>query len=259
MQDDELQPAEESVEPVEGSESAPDSEGQHEEKVTFSEEQQAKVNEIIGEQTQKRRQAEREAQERLEAQARELEELKSQIPSQTRPNVPDLPDPYDDDYEVRIQQRDEAIRKAAEFDAAQEREREFQTLREQEQKLEQAKSVQDAAQSYVKRAEKLGIAPDELQAAGQVVNSFGIPDSVAHQILIDDQGPQITKYLSQNLPELDSLIRANDFQAGQLYTAIKTKAVALSAKTSDAPPPPDKLKGGGMPLTDWGPDGINYE
>ena len=260
MSEEELQPAEQSVEPEQGSESAPDSEGQHEEKVTFSEEQQAKIDQIIGEQTQKRRQAEREAQAKLEAQARELEALKAKVPEQTRPDIPPIPDPYDDDYEDRIKERDEAIRKVSEFEAAQERQREYESLRQQERQAEQAKSLQQAAESYAERAKTLGIPAEELQAAGQIVNSFGISDSVAQDILNDEIGPQITKYLSQHPTELDALVsESSEFRAGKLYTAIRSKAAALSAKTSDAPPPVEPLQGGGMPRKERGPEGLVIE
>lgn len=244
----------------EGAESAPASEGQHEEKVTFSEAQQAKLDEIIGEQTFKRREAERELKQKLEEAERRAQELESKIAPQTRPEIPDMPDPYEDDYEERVKARDEAIRKAAAFDAEQESRQQQERRTQEQQALEEAKALQEAAQTYTDRAIQQGMTAEELDQAGQVVRAFGVSNDIATFILNDEQGPLITKYLAKHPQELDAISSMNPIQGlVTVATKVKEKAAALSAKTSDAPPPPEELEGGGIPKTQRGPAGVTYE
>lgn len=67
---------------------------------------------IINPQVGRRKEAEEKA---AQLQA-ELDELKAQQPEAGRPEIPDLPDATDPDYETKVKERDEALIEAAKYD-----------------------------------------------------------------------------------------------------------------------------------------------
>jgi TPR repeat protein len=110
----------------------------------------------------------------------------------------------------------------------------FQTMREAA--IKQQEALVDKVQAYSQRAKRLGISADELQAAGAVVGQFGLHDDVVDFILEDDKGPLITKYLSQNLAELDKLISMSTTDAAvRIATTIKADATAFKPKPTNDP------------------------
>jgi hypothetical protein len=229
--------------------------------VEFSEEQQKVLNEAIGKKVFKQREAERER----DKLAKELEEIRKQIPKERRPEVPELPDPYaltDDQYRQQQAKRDEALRSAAAYDA-----RQLQ-LQEQEQRVraQQEQARQDALMevvgSYTQRAKKLGVKPEELQEAAQTCGAFGLGgnDPLTQFILSDEHGPLITRYLAKNPLELEQLVAMPATQAAvRIATAIKQKAVALKPKVNTAPDPVDSPRSSGTSQKSRGPVGAIYE
>jgi hypothetical protein len=245
----------EAEQPETVSESAADTGEHQEEKITFSPEQQQHVDEIVGKKVFKLREAERQT----EKLAKQLEELKAAAPTETRPAIPDLPDPYDEDYEVRIQARDEALRKAATFDAEQRLSQSQQEAKQRELQEAEQQRFQETAQRYATRAKTLGIAEAELQAAGQRVMQFGVSDEVAGFILEEEAGPLITQYLSNNPLELDKLARMSPMNAGvYIATTVKSNATALKKKVTSAPDPVEPIRGNGA-AENLGPKGATYE
>ena len=234
---------------------APDSGENHEEKITFSEEQQKVVNDIAGKSAFKTREAKREAEELR----RQLEEAKAKIPQATRPQIPEV-DQYSDNYAADTAKRDEAIRQANEYDRQQaDNKRQIDDAAastERKQQEDFAKTVSD----YNDRATKLGVSEAELQAAGNTVVNFGIDQQVAAFILGDDQGPLITKYLAKNPLELEALSQLDPMKAAiRIQTEIKQKASLLGNKTPTAPAPVESLSGSGVPLKERGPQGATFE
>jgi hypothetical protein len=249
-ENEELQPTEElpaqeesQVEGVEKpAESAPAEEGK---KVQFDEAQQRVVDGIVGEKVGKLRAAEREK----AALQKELEALRAR--DQPKPvEVPPLPDlnkVSDAEYNQVMAARDQALRHNAALDAenkaAQKRAAEAQQELQRRQHEELIKTVSD----YNGRAQKLGISTQELQSAAQVINSIGMSDDIAQLILEDDDGPLITKYLSMNIAELDTLSQMSPVRAAaRLASVIKPKAAAMKPKTSKAPDPIDIPAGGSV-------------
>ena len=211
----------------------------------------------IAEQAYKRRVAEREA-EQLRKRLEALEQTQK-----ARPVVPDMPDPLSlDDARFREfqAQRDEAIRQAAQYDAEQNAIKQEQTRQNEARQQEQQRELMKAAETYSARAVQLGIKPDELQAAGNMVAKFGIDSNLAQMILQDDQGPLITKYLAANLEELDNINTLPVHQAAvRIATLIKQKAAALKPRVSNAPEPPESVRNSATALKNHGPEGVTYE
>ena len=243
----------------EDSDSAPEpGEGQAKH-VQFTEEQQALFNDAVGSKVAQLRRKEQEAAELK----RRLEELESRIPQQARPDVPDLPDPFalsDDEYRQSIARREQALLEQARFDSQQQmmNEQRQRMLYEQQQK-EQA-ALHERVKDYSSRATKLGIKPEELQVAGNTVAQFGMHDSLVQYILDDDHGPLITKYLANNLTELDELSRMDPTRAAvRIETLVKQKAASLRPKTNRAPDPLDTPRGAGSSPKPKGPSGAIFE
>lgn len=225
-------------------------------KVEFNDDQQKVFNDMAAKKAFETREAKRESDELR----RQLEETKAKIPQQSRPNVPDVPDPYDDNYESRLRERDDAIRASAEYDANV-RVRQESAQREQQRTQHETQQKQVVRiQTYAGRAKTLGMTSAELESAGARVNEFGIAPDVANFIIGDDQGPLITKYLSQNPLEMETLGSMDSMSAGiRIATVVKAKAAALGVQQRNAPDPAETLRGAGVSTSDGGPDGASYE
>jgi hypothetical protein len=225
-------------------------------KIEFSEEQQAVLDDLAAKKTYKIREAERQ----VEQYKRELDEMRAKLPQETRPDVPKVPDPYDDDYEAKIQARDAALLKRAEFDTK----RTWvdqQTAQNQQQAAYQAQQAkQETVTKFVGQAKKLGVTTEELNGAAKVIDDFGIGDTVVQFILSNDQGPLIAKYLGNNPLELDTLRRLDPMSAAiRIENVIKSKAAALGKRTPTAPDPTDTLRGNGAAPKARGPAGATFE
>jgi hypothetical protein len=227
--------------------------------VKYDEDQQKLFDDAMAKKTFKLREVER----KLDARDKQLEDAIAQLPKQERPQVPEAPDPFsisDEEYRRQLSQRDEAVSKAAAYDAQQ------QYLQQQQYQLdEQARQTQQEVQNskienYASRATKMGIKSEELQVAGAAVSNFGIQEELVNFIIEDDHGPLITKYLSQNLTELDNLRSMSPIQAAiRITNEIKPKAAALKPKVNQAPDPVDTPQGAGISPKPKGPKGATFE
>ena len=201
----------------------------------------------------------KEQERRANALEEQLRKLQSQMPQEQRPEVPELPDPYDDNYAEQIAARDDAIRKAVAYDTQQQFvQYQQQQAQEQSQKAQQ-EAITKTVQSYSGRAKDLGVKPEQLTAAGNTVHAYGIHDEITQYILGDEQGPLITTYLARHTDELEKISGMSPMQAGiYIDKAVRPKA-SVSPKKSQAPAPADGLTGGGAPPSERGPKGAKYE
>ena len=189
----------------------------------------------------------------------QLAETRAKLPQEQRPSVPELPDPYDADFGPKMAARDTALRETAAYDARQTLAAEQQQTKAQEAQREQQAALVTRVTTYTERAQKHGINAEQLQVAGQTVAQYGISDELTNFILDDEQGPQITAYLSKNPGELDELSRLTPVQAAvRIATVVKPKASQHSG-LSGAPEPVTGLSGGGAPPAQRGPAGATYE
>ena len=259
---EDLQPTETPVDPG-GDSATPTGENappQESAKVTFSDEQQKIVDGIVGKKVYNAREAER----RADSLKRENDELRRQLPTETRPVVPTVPDRYDFDndeaYSQAVAGRDALIGNAAAFD---ERQSQAEINRNVEQRMAQEATFiehQKDAQSYSNRALELGIKQQDLLVAGQMVASIGIQDEIAGFILKDEAGPLITQFLAANPLVLDEISRMSPMDAAiQITSVIKPKVAELMPRTTQAPDPVEPLRGSGVPPLERGPEGATFE
>lgn len=235
---------------------ASDSGENHEEKVEFNEAQQKVVNDIAAKKAFEVREGKR-ANEDLQ---RQLSELQAKMPVEQAPNIPEMPDQYDEDFDTKMAQRDEALKASERFDARTDFQQQQVQFQEQQRQQVQLEEQNKLVGEYSDRAQKLGVTDTELKVAGNIVAQYGINDQVTAHILNDDNGPLITKYLSQN-PQAMDIIRNSPPISAALYieSQIKPQAIKLKPQTTNAPEPVDTLQGSGVSPSQGGPPGTIYE
>ena len=229
------------------------------EPVRFDAKQQKVFEEALAKKVHKQREAERES-ERLR---RELEEVKARLPKQERPPVYESPDPFaysDNEYKQRLQYREQSLVQAAQWDAQQNALKYQEQVRANEQARKQHEELAETVKTYAGRAVKLGVRPEELQAAGNLVAQAGLSEDIVQYILHEEQGALFTKYLADHPSELEELRDLTPTRAAvRLATMIKPKLVALQPKVNRAPDPLIKMSGSGKPPKPSGVKGAVYE
>lgn len=252
-------PVEDAVIPVEGSDLAPDTGENQEEKIEFSEPQQKVFKHATDQLTFKRRQAEREHEVISAKKDARIAELEAKIPKDMRPNIPEMPDSLDDDFSQQVQARDEAIRQQQAFDT-----RETLALEQQQTAAVQAQTdAQEANNERVatfnQNAITLGTKPEELQRSENTLIQMGINADLAIQLLVEGTGPLMTNYLAANPDVFDQLNHADQWSRGIILNDVRLKAAEMKPQQTAAPAPADVLTGGGSTSTERGPKGARYE
>lgn len=158
-------------------------------------------------------------------------------------DIPVMPDQFDDDFEAKVKQRDDAIIAQANYNATNNAYLQQEQLSQQQAAQAQNAKVQESMASYSQKATELGIKQEELQAAGEQVATYNLSQDLVMHILADSDGPLITKHLAANPQDGYQLASMSPFAVGQFLDNIKTKASALKPKTSNAPAPVDSLQG----------------
>lgn len=192
-----------------------------------------------------------------------LQTLEAKSTQTAKPEVPPMPDPLsmtESQFREHAQKRDDALVRNAQWEAEQRQHNLMAQQAEQERQRQQQEATRKAVETYTARSVQLGLKQDELQHAGNMVAQFGIDLNLADMILHDEQGPLITKYLAQNLMELDEINRLPIAQAAlRIGTVVKQKAAALKPRVSAAPDPIKPIGGGNLPHKELGPEGASYD
>jgi len=211
------------------------------------EERQLKLEESLATQKFENR---RERRERERAQD-ELARYQTAQANQTgnRPDIPELPDSFDDDFSEKMVARDTAIREAERFDARAEYGQQQQQYEQQQYQNQQAQEFQKTADTFKERASKLGISESDLRNNGErLLNSQALTESEIGMILSDEQGPAIAAFLANHPVELEKLASlpiGSSARMSMLLNDVKPKASALKAKTTSTVEPLDNISGGG--------------
>lgn len=242
-------------------ENTPSEEVSQEQKVSFDEAQQAKVNSLISDKVAKTHEERRL---REDAEQR-LADFQAQMPKPQEPTVPDLPDPdefYGDPtgYNAKLHARDTAIQERAEFDARNRLIQDQQQYQTRQREHEVALKQQAAIEGYSKAAESFGITGDQMQKDAATVMQIGIPSELSDHLVNDAQGPLVTNFLANNLLEAEKLRTMTPLEAA-VYVATEIKPKLTGArKLTKAPAPANIVGGGGAPSKD-NPllDGVTFE
>jgi len=216
-----------------------------EEQVDEVEVAKQKANEAFNKQYGEKKQLERD----LAAQAAKVAQFekaeRERLAAQVG-DIPAAPDPFDDDYEVKVKAREEALIAQANYNT--QNQGYIQQQQFQQQQAAQAKQVkvQESMANNSQKATELGIKQEELQAAANTVANYGLSDDLVMHILGDSDGPLITKHLAANPQDGYDLANMSPYSVGQFLDGIKTKASALKPKTSNTPSPATNLQGNGV-------------
>ena len=226
-----------------------------EKKVEFTPEQQAVFDHAISKRTAKTREAERRAEE-AERWAEEAQRQLAQFNAPVHRDVPPMPDPYDQDFQTKLQQRDAILAHNARVDFHQEQLRQQDQVAQQQKAQREQAALQESVATYTQQAAKLGITQDRLAQAGASVAQFGIHNDLVTHILADDHGPAITVYLADHPLELEQVASMSPLQAAAyIEREVKPK---MRKKVDPPPAPVPTLKGSGIPEKDRGVAGSTY-
>lgn len=182
----------------------------------------------------------------------EAEELRRQIEQlnaaqeEPLPEVPDVPEYLDPEYEQKLQQRDEIIRN--------------RSVHEHQSVMANQQAFEARSQSYADRADALGVDRDKLKVSGQMLGNQQLDPAVLEHILDDDHGPYLTEYLADNPDKVHQLRSMNGMQAGTfMASVIKPAAIAARPVVNKIPAPAPTPSGSGMPEGERGPAGATFE
>lgn len=184
----------------------------------------------------------------------ELAELKA---NQEKVNIPEIPDSYDEDFESKLQAREEAIRLKATQDAKTQYATDQQTATKNAAAETEKTRVNNLITDYTARISTLGLSADEIRLAGDTVVANGIDGQVAEYILGDEDGPLITRYLSKNPIIQDELRGLSTIDAAmKINSVVRQAAVATKTQASETPDPTEIINGSGTAEKSDG--GITY-
>ena len=215
------------------------------EQVDEAEVAKQKANEAFNKQYGEKKQLERDLAAQREENAKFQQAERERQAAQVG-NIPPMPDAFDDDFDIKVKQRDEALIAQAEYSAQNQSYMQQEQFNQQQAAQAKQVKVQESMASYSQKATELGIKQDELQAAANTVANYGLSDDLVMHILGDSDGPLITKHLAANPQDGYDLASMSPYSVGQFLDGIKTKASALKPKTSNTPSPATNLQGNGV-------------
>jgi hypothetical protein len=161
-------------------------------------------------------------------------------------NIPPMPDSFDEDFDVKVRQRDEAIIASANYNAQNsaylQQEQHYQQQTAQAAQQKQA----ELATSFTANAKKTGATDEEFNSVVSTLNNGGMTPDIGSAIMSDPDGYFIAKHLAANPQEAHELNTMNPILAGAKFAELKQKASALKPKTSNAPSPATNLQGNGV-------------
>lgn len=182
---------------------------------------------------------------RADAAEKELEELKAKTSEVV---IPPVPDRYSDTYDADIKERDEAIAAQSQQSAANEVAAAERQKKDDARKTEAEKALIKRVADFDTNMVSHGLNPAETKKAADTVIDYGISELFQDVLLEDPDGPLFVQYLAANPVEVEEMNRMSARQlVNHMNGDIRQKALLLKPKTSDAPDPPPRLKGGGAP------------
>ena len=187
----------------------------------------------------------------------ELDELKASIPEVVRPVIPEIPDPYEDDFDAKMAARDKAVQDSAAFDVSQRIQRDNEQAAIAQTQEQQRIETQKREQVFTERATTAGISENEVTTSIQTVAAYGgVGVDLANHMMDSDQGPAIISHLAKNP---DQIIALQGMTALQGAVYVNSVLVPKLSTASNTPPPVDSLGGGGAPPEQKGPKGATFE
>ena len=201
----------------------------------------AAFNKQYGEKKQLERDLAAQREENAKFQQAERERLAAQVGV-----IPDMPDSFDDDFDAKVKQRDEALIAQANYNAQNNAYLQQKQLSQQQAAQAAQQKQAELANSFTANAKKMGATDEEFNSVVNTLNNGGMTGDVGNAIMSDPDGYFIAKHLAANPQEAHELNTMNPILAGAKFAELKQKASALKPKTSNAPSPASSLQGKGV-------------
>jgi len=198
---------------------------------------QEKINKVINRKHRQMREAEEEA-DRQKKHAEALQVKLDELNKTTAPEIPDLPDPYDAEYDKKMVVRDAAIEARTKYDQEQFYNQQKQRTIEQANLDKQQKQAYDNVRIFRDRVQKLGIKEEDIRSAENTVAGYIQSQDVRDFLLQDENGVLMVQYLADNLVELEAISRLTPMAAAiRLTTKVAPEAKKLLPKQTQTPDP----------------------
>ncbi len=207
-----------------------------------------KANEAFNKQYGEKKQLERELAAQREENAKFQQAERERQAAQVG-DIPPMPDAFDEDYEIKVKARDEAIIANANYQA--QNQAYLQQEQFNQQQAAQAKQLegQKALQAHNERVKSLGIKPEAMLAAENAVMGYKLPNDLLTRIARMEYSPLVIAHLAANPVdgyELANIASSDPYSVGAYLNEINEKASALKPKTSKTPAPATNLQGNGV-------------
>jgi len=174
---------------------------------------------------------------------KERDELKAKLDAQnktTRPEIPEMPDIYDEDYDKKVAERDQAIKDQIAYDNNVDQQQRIQQERQQNAILAQQQELKKDQDSFRKNAEGYGLDLQELDKTEAYLSKFITPQNAptVRYMLTRQDGPLLFELLSQEPRELDKVANMNPVEASAyIVESLAPKAALLKPEKSKTPKP----------------------
>lgn len=178
--------------------------------------------------------------------ADELQAKLAKFEEGKRPDIPEMPDQFDDDFEAKVKERDEAIIAANEFDGQ-------QKIADQAVLDEQQATLKKQGEEYVAildghnaRAEAFGLDEKERVAQENIVDAYIKDPGLVRFLFSHEDGSLAIAYLSENPREMEKIAGMPTAHAA-VYVSMNVipNAQEMKPKTTKAPDPLDIPEGKG--------------
>lgn len=160
--------------------------------------------------------------------------------------IPPMPDAFDDDYDQKVNARDEAIRNQANFNAQNQAYQNQQQQIQQGQLVQQQQASEKVQNDFLSNARGTGATDTEIASVVNTLVTQGLSGDLGSAVMADEDGYFIAKHLAANPVEAFELSQMNPYAAGAKFAELKVKAGALKPKQSNTPEPVDNLQGNGV-------------
>ncbi len=198
-------------------------------------------------------QQERQKAEGLAEENRELKAKLDKRDAPKRPEVSELPDTFDPEYEAKMAERDAQLIDRDRYDRQEEYQKEQQQATLEEQQKSRVQAVQQQQADYAKNSTDLKLNQEEMAQAEQVVTSYITPANAptAGFILGHEHGPLIVKALGDDPVEMGKVASMQPLQASVYITnTVLPKALKAMPSTTKTPDPISTPTGKGAPKSE---------
>lgn len=233
--------------PETGSDLAPSTETTESESSENQAVNQDKINAVINKKHFEAKEAERRAV-AAETQLKEIQDKQLLAEQQRVSNIPEMPDAYDDNYEVKMQAWQTAVQNKAAFDANQNLIAQQAQTAHNAAQYKQQQELTERNQKFYVEAKEQGVSTEEMNGLISTIMSYGgIGVENESAIMQDPDAALILKHLAANPQEIAGMQQMSGYTlANHINTNIRAKAQALKPKRSNAPAPSTEVHGDGI-------------